>query len=253
MRKSIPGGKYRQLLLPDKLPDRIVLGRTGLPVLIAIVLLLLDRYGIQPAFYRLFDDLPIYREIAPGQRAFAAQLHFTLSCLFLFVLVPLLYHLVFPTDGAHRYGLSLRAAKDHFPVYAALLALMLPVLWLVSADPAFHRFYPMYRPETLEDWLLYESIYMLQFFAVEFFFRGFCLFRLERFTGIYAIAIMVIPYALIHIHKPLPEAFGSIAGGLILGYLAIRTRSIWPGLFVHCGVAFCMDWFSLIRTGWFSG
>ena len=104
----------------------------------------------------------------------------------------------------------------------------------------------------MPDWMLYEFIYMLQFFAVEFFFRGFCLFRLERFAGLYAIPIMVIPYALIHIYKPFPEALGSIAGGLILGYLAIKTRSIWPGLFVHCGVALGMDTFALMRSGWFA-
>ena len=251
MRKAALYDRYRQLLLPDRAPDRKSLGRIGLPVMIAVVLLLLDRYGIQPAFYRHFSDLPIYQSLATDQLAFAAQLHFSISCIVLFVLVPLLYHLLFPEEGMDRYGLSLRSAASHFPVYATLLAFMLPVLWVVSADPGFHRFYPMYKPATASDWLLYESIYMLQFFAVEFFFRGFCLFRLERFTGMYAIAIMVVPYALIHIHKPLPEAFGSIVGGLILGYLAIRTRSIWPGLFVHCGIAFCMDWFSLIRVGWF--
>ena len=245
-------GRYRSLLIPDEMPRRRNVGRAGLLVMIAVVLLLLDRYGIQPAFYREFSDLPIYRDLAPEQLAFAAQLHFSISCTLLFVAVPLLYHLLFPEDGCHRYGLSLRSAISHFPIYATLLAFMLPVLWLVSADPGFHRFYPMYKPAGVGDWLLYEAIYMFQFFAVEFFFRGFCLFRLERFTGMYAIAIMIVPYALIHIHKPLPEAFGSIAGGLILGYLAIRTRSIWPGLFVHCGVAFSMDWFSLLRMGWFS-
>ena len=245
--------KYRELLLPDSLPDRVVLGRIGLPVLIAVILLLLDRYGIQPAYYRYFSDLPLYSGVSPAGQAFAAQLHFSASCLLLFVLLPLCYHLIFPQDGAHRYGLSLSATITHFPLYALLLGIMLPVLWIASADPGFNAFYPMYKPAGMSDWLTYEAIYMLQFFAVEFFFRGFCLFRLERFTGLYAVAIMVVPYALIHIHKPLPEAMSSIAGGLILGYLAIRTRSIWPGLFVHCGVAFCMDWFSLIRSGWFGG
>ena len=110
----------------------------------------------------------------------------------------------------------------------------------------------MYKPAAMSDWILYECIYMLQFFAVEFFFRGFCLFRLERFAGWYAIPIMVIPYALIHIYKPLPEALGSVAGGLILGYLAIKTRSIWPGFIVHCGIALSMDVFALMRTGWFT-
>ena len=60
---------------------------------------------------------------------------------------------------------------------------------------------------------------------------------------------MVVPYALLHIHKPFPEAMGSIVAGLVLGMLALKTRSIWPGLVVHGGVALAMDWFALLRSG----
>ena len=90
---------------------------------------------------------------------------------------------------------------------------------------------------------------MLQFVAVEFFFRGFMLFRLERYAGYHAVALMVIPYALIHLHKPFPEAVGAIVAGIVLGFLALRTRSIWPGVIVHCGVALSMDVFAMINSG----
>ncbi len=245
-------GRYKSLLLPDQLPDRAVVGLALTPVLIAVVLLLLDRYGIQRAFYQHFSELDLYRAMGDRGQSFTAQLHFSASCLTLFVLVPLLFHLAFPVDNIHAYGLSLRAAITHFPLYGIMLLIMLPVLWFVSATEGFKQFYPMYKPAAIEDWLLYELVYMLQFFAIEFFFRGFCLFRLERIAGLYAIVIMVIPYALIHIYKPLPEALGSVGAGLILGYMAIKTRSIWPGLLVHCGVAFSMDVFALFRNGWFS-
>ncbi|MGI9316825.1 MAG: CPBP family intramembrane glutamic endopeptidase [bacterium] len=245
--------RYKSLLLPDRMPNRHQLGLLLTPVLIALILLLLDRYGIQQAFYRHFVDLEIYRGIDEAQRAFAAQIHFSASCIALFVVMPLLFHAIFPLDSIHAYGLSMRSAITHFPVYAVMLLMMMPVLWFVSASPRFYQFYPMYKPTGISDWMVYELIYMLQFFAVEFFFRGFCLFRLERFAGLYAIPLMVIPYALIHIYKPLPEALGSIAGGLILGYLAVKTRSIWPGFFVHCGIALSMDTFALIRSGWFAG
>ena len=245
--------KYQALLLPSVWPDRSTLGLILTPLLIALILLLLDRFGIQRGYYAYFSDTALYDGITSGQPAFVAQLHFSLSCLLLFVVVPLLFHLLLPVKQIYRYGLSLQAAREHFPIYGLLLGIMLPVLWLVSSYPEFNQFYPMYKPEGLSDWLLYEVIYFLQFFAVEFFFRGFCLFRLEKIAGLYAIVLMVIPYALIHIYKPLPEAIGSIAAGLILGYLAIKTRSIWPGLFVHGGVAFSMDLFSLIRNEWFGG
>ena len=244
--------RYKSLLWPNQFPDRRQWGLILTPVLIALILLLLDRYGIQQAFYRHFAELDFYRELGGKRQAFAAQLHFSTSCMILFVLIPILFHVVFPLENIHAYGVSLRSTIIHFPVYIALLTIMLPILWIVSASPRFYQFYPMYKPAAMSDWVLYECIYMLQFFAVEFFFRGFCLFRLERFAGLYAIPIMVIPYALIHIYKPLPEALGSVAGGLILGYLAIKTRSIWPGFIVHCGIALSMDVFALARTGWFT-
>ena len=244
---------YQDLLLPKQFPSRETIGMILTPVLIALVLLLLDRYGIQRGFYQHFQGSDFYQILGPERHAFAAQLHFSLSCLLLFVVIPIGFHLAFPLGGMYRYGLSLDSAVTHFPIYLTLLGVMLPVLWWVSADPSFNQFYPFYKPEGLGDWLLFELIYMLQFFALEFFFRGFCLFRLERIMGLYAVAVMTIPYALIHIYKPLPEALGSIVAGLVLGYLAIKTRSIWPGLLVHCGVAIAMDTFSLIRNNWFAG
>lgn len=239
-------------MFPDGAPGREAIGQTGLLILIATVLLLLDEYGIQSAFHKHFADLPIYQSLQGHQRSLAAQFHFTTACLILLVLIPLGFGRVFPVGGMNYYGLSLRQKHLHLPIYALLTAIILPVVWIASADPGFARFYPMYKPVAAGDWFVYEVSYLLQFFAVEFFFRGFCLFRLERFTGLYAVPIMVIPYALLHIHKPLPEALGSIIAGMVLGYLALRTRSIWPGLFLHCIVALSMDTFSLLRSGWFS-
>jgi membrane protease YdiL (CAAX protease family) len=37
------------------------------------------------------------------------------------------------------------------------------------------------------------------------------------------------------------ETFGAIGAGLILGTLAMRTRSIWGGVLIHIGVAMTMD------------
>ena len=39
----------------------------------------------------------------------------------------------------------------------------------------------------------------------------------------------------------MPETFGAIGAGLILGTLAMRTRSIWGGVLIHVGVAMTMD------------
>ena len=48
---------------------------------------------------------------------------------------------------------------------------------------------------------------------------------------------MIVPYCMIHYGKPMPETLGAIVAGLILGTLAMRTRSIWGGVLIHIGVA----------------
>ncbi len=47
---------------------------------------------------------------------------------------------------------------------------------------------------------------------------------------------------MIHFYgKPFPETIGAIFAGIILGTLAMRTRSIWGGVLIHVGVAMTMD------------
>jgi uncharacterized protein len=84
---------------------------------------------------------------------------------------------------------------------------------------------------------------------LEFFFRGFLIFALARFLGSLAIFVMVIPYAMIHLSKPLPECLGAIVTGIVLGTVALRTRSIYGGVLVHSVIGFSMDFFALLAKG----
>lgn len=229
--------------------DRDRMGLVLLPLLIALLLLILDRYGLQDVFYRNFSDGLRQNGYDHNQILFFSQVYFSSVSVVLFILIPLVFHWIFPSNQTDPFGLSLRYCGPHWRIYILLIGIMLPILWGVSLHPSFYHFYPMYKPVNLEFWVLYELVYLLQFFCVEFFFRGFALFRLEQRFGFHAVTLMVIPYALIHIHKPFPEALGSIVAGLVLGWLALKSRSIWPGVMVHCSVALSMDVFALIRSG----
>lgn len=244
--------KQIKAFLPPPPYGRQQLGLVLLPVLIAVVLLLLDRYGIQARFYQYFSSSINGSGLTENQAEFYAQCYLTTACLLLFVLLPLVYHFLFPVEFSNPLGLRVGHSFSHWPVYLALILFMLPLLWLAASSPSFHHFYPMYRPIAISGLLAYELVYIVQFFATEFFFRGFCLFRLERSFGLYAVPLMVTPYALIHIHKPFPEALGSIIAGLVLGMLAIKTRSIWPGFVVHVTIAVTMDLFALTHAGQWS-
>lgn len=151
---------------------------------------------------------------------------------------------------ARDLGLGWQGLHRKWWLYALLLALVAPaVLWASTRD-SFTQTYPMLKPEYCEQWgwrilLAWWALYGLQFFAVEFFFRGFLLFTLEPKFGLGAIAVMVVPYTMIHYHKPMPEALGAIVAGTVLGWMALRSRSIWGGLGVHLAVAIGMDTLSL--------
>ena len=105
--------------------------------------------------------------------------------------------------------------------------------------------YPL-ASRSLLDLLVSETSYAVQFVAVETFFRGFLLFSLSQVLGAYSIFIAVVPYCLIHWGKPMPETLGAIVAGSVLGVLALRGRSVGPGVAVHVAVALSMDMLALL-------
>jgi membrane protease YdiL (CAAX protease family) len=139
-----------------------------------------------------------------------------------------------------------------------LFGIVLPAVIMVSYTPSFKYHYPFPwgragggMPVPLRQLLVWELFYAAQFFSLEFFFRGFMLSALRRSMGAYAIFAMVVPYCMIHFGKPLAETLGAFVAGLILGTLALRTRSIWCGVFIHVSVAVSMDMAALLQKGTF--
>ena len=96
---------------------------------------------------------------------------------------------------------------------------------------------------------IWEMAYVCQFFALEFFFRGFMVHGLRQRLGIYAIFVMTVPYCMIHFGKPMAETFGAIGAGIVLGLMSLKTRSIWLGACLHVAVAMSMDFLALVAEG----
>ena len=125
-------------------------------------------------------------------------------------------------------------------------------MWIVSFHESFNSYYPFYdnAHRSAAEFITWELFYFAQFFSLEFFFRGFMLFPLKRYMGSGAIFAMMLPYVMIHYGKPLPECFGAILAGLALGTLALRTRSIWPGVLIHVVVALACDLMCTWQVHW---
>lgn len=93
----------------------------------------------------------------------------------------------------------------------------------------------------------YELAYALYFVGWEYFFRGFLTFGLYDKLGMNGVLIGNIPFALLHVAKPFPEALGSIIAGVALGLFALRTRSFWYPWIIHVSIAWTMDACALQR------
>ena len=134
--------------------------------------------------------------------------------------------------------------------YLLLLLFLLPLVALASTRPDFLHTYPKVKniafignyTHPIWPWrLLYELSYGLDFVSIELFFRGFLVIGLARWAGSKAILPMATFYCTIHFGKPLGECISSFAGGLALGVIAWRTRSILGGLVAHLGLAWMME------------
>jgi membrane protease YdiL (CAAX protease family) len=167
-----------------------------------------------------------------------------------YVLIPLpLWKLLFPGDKLLDMGFRLRGFFRHIWIYGLCLAVVLPAMAFVASQPDFGTYYPFYKQSSRSwfDFLAWEAIYCIQFLALETFFRGWMVGALRKSLGSAAIFAMAVPYCMIHYGKPYLEAHGAIVAGVVLGSLAMRTRSIYSGFLVHITVAFLMDILALWR------
>jgi len=151
------------------------------------------------------------------------------------------------------YGVKFAGWSDGWPIYLVFVAVMVPLVLVMSGEKHFQQAYPFYRswrPDVgWQKLVAWEIAYAVQFIALEFFFRGFIVHGLKPRFGLHSIFAMTLPYCMIHFQKPLPECAASIIAGIALGFMSLKTRSIWLGAALHISVAWGMDACSLWRRG----
>ncbi|MBX3267420.1 MAG: CPBP family intramembrane metalloprotease [Acidobacteria bacterium] len=173
--------------------------------------------------------------------------------VFYFVIPAAIIKLLWRAD-LRDFGLRLGIEPGFWKLLAVSSAIMLPLVYLMSLTEGFAAKYPFLQiyngePYIGQTLLIWELIYFLQFFGLEFFFRGFLVHSLKPSVGLYSIFVMTVPYCMIHFSKPMPETLSAIAAGIFLGWLSYKNGSIWLGLVLHCMVAFSMDIFALHAKG----
>jgi hypothetical protein len=167
--------------------------------------------------------------------------------------VPVLCLLLLFKRRPQEIGLGLGDWQLALTLAGLYLPLVVVGTWVLSDGSAFQFAYPHYQPAA-RDWrffAIYEALFLFYWMGWEYLWRGFVLFGTAHTFGLYAIVVQMVPFALLHFNKPLPEALLSIPGGLALGALVWRCRSFWIAVPLHAAQMFILDfWCTLrIRTG----
>ncbi len=200
-----------------------------------------------------FEDFGQWIAHSPDNNLPALGWWVAVVTVFYFVLPLLIIKCVWKAEPID-FGLKFGIEPGFWKLLVACTLVMLPLVYLMSLTSGFAAKYPflhIYNGEPFigRTLLYWEMIYFVQFFGLEFFFRGFLVHSLKRSLGLYSIFVMTVPYCMIHFSKPPAETFSAIAAGIFLGWLSYKNGSIWLGLLLHCAVAFSMDILALYNKG----
>ncbi len=109
--------------------------------------------------------------------------------------------------------------------------------------------------KTVSPWVIFVALAVVPALAEEWFFRGFVLSwlraRMRVGTAVLASALL---FGAFHVFSPTmlsPERFlPTTLLGLVLGWLCVRTRSLWPGVVVHLVHNGLLPWIVLHQRQW---
>lgn len=163
----------------------------------------------------------------------------------------LLFRLTYDKQQKSLYGLTTKG-YDWKP-YALMLGLMIPLIFMASFQPDFNTYYPRIKPHQAEGLTLlsqgpalvmFEACYAFDFIWTELIFRGFLIVGMAHVLGKDAVLPMAAIYTIRHFSKPMGETISSFFGGYLLGVIALRSRNIMGGVWVHMGIAVLMELFA---------
>lgn len=152
----------------------------------------------------------------------------------------MLIFLVFREDPS-GYGFGVGDPKIGYRWAGILFLLLLPFMIYASHEPNYQKYYPMGvgAMTGVSAFWRFELLYGVYLFCWEFFFRGYLLFGLRKSLGSWSVLAQAIPFGIMHCGKP--EFAGSFVSGLILGILAMRSKSFMPCFILHWAISVTFD------------
>jgi membrane protease YdiL (CAAX protease family) len=149
-----------------------------------------------------------------------------------------------------KYGFSFGKMKFWVPITVIFFIFMIPLIFWSSGLESFQKTYPMLplAKKGFIGFIVAELSFGLFFVYWEYFFRGYMLFALEKKMGfLTANLLQAMAFAFMHLGKPELEVYSSLVGGLIIGWLAWKSKSFLPAFIIHWAIQITMDLFAVIR------
>jgi len=198
------------------------------------------RYG-NPKFYLL--------HVAPrlsltGDAVIDAELYHGACNLLLIALLVALIKLV-SRQKLVEYGLGIGDWR-RAPLLVAGTPLMILLGYVAATMPEYQAFYPItpgLTERSMAVFALHAGVLVTHYVAWELLFRGYLQGSLVPRLGMAsAIAAQTLVSTLAHLNKPDGELFGSILAGIFWGFLAYRSKSIWPVVLQHLLLGLTLDY-----------
>ena len=211
---------------------------------LSIILFVYCYFGTQEFFANTFinvKNLAFFKVIYHNVMAFV--LFFGVGCIVFFL---------FAKQKAEFLGLK----KGNRKLGLIFIAIGTPICALLGLstvlDAGMKNTYPLISFFEFNKWYFIVSYfvsYALYYVGWEFLFRGVALnISKEKIGDLGAILLTTVVSALIHTSiggfgKPMIETFSAIFAGLIFGFIAVKTKSIWYSFYLHALVGFSTDLF----------
>jgi len=207
-----------------------------------VVLFIYCYFGSYSFFDKIFagaPDLAYYRII-----------YHHIACFVLFFVIGLLYTKFILKKSPREFGLGLGDSKTGL-ILCAVATVIMPLLGLSCiTDPEMVAAYPLVDLHIFGEWyyiLGYYASYLLYYVGWEYLFRGIGYFGTESKIGpLGAILLTGMISALIHTSiadfgKPMLETLSAIPAGVVFGWVAYKTKSIYYSLYMHMIIGFATD------------
>ena len=200
--------------------------------------------------WRTFGSLAYYRQhlsagfAIAGNPSMTAELYTSLAAFLLFGLLSLALIRVGFRERIGDYGLRLGDWRFGLKALAWLGPAMALLSVASSRNAQFVAEYPLDATAcgSVPAFLRHAAAYLVYYVGFEIFFRGFLQQGLTPRLGVWpAILVQTALSCLIHIGKPTGEVYGSIAGGLVFGLVAARSRSLLWVVLLHFILGITLD------------